>query len=319
MTSMQIIKQDLERHHPDEHWVVQGEDGAAAASGSIWWKNTPALPEGHALHGQRLGVIGHYDATQGEAAHLLLDHLCSRLKAQGCDLAIGPMDGNTWRRYRFITERGEVPPFFLEPDNPDDYPLQWQAAGFEPLAGYTSGATTDLNRTDPRLARVRERLATAGVALRPIDPDDFDAELGRIFDLSLIGFRGNFLYTPIDQDEFLAMYRAIKPYVRPELTVIAEQHTTSGKTPAGFLFAVPNLTKAVPDEMIIKTVAVLPGRAYAGLGALMVEECHKTAYRMGYRRAIHALMYDGNESRNISSHYGETIRRYTLFARRLDQ
>lgn len=309
--------QDVDRHHPDEHWVIVGEDGAAAARGSIWWADTPALPAGHDGHTQGLGVIGHYAAATDEAAGLLLDHLCARLKAQGCDLAVGPMDGSTWRRYRFITDRGGEPPFFLEPDNPDGYPGQWTSAGFEPIAGYSSGATTDLDSADPRLARVRERLAASGVTLRPIDTHDFDAELIRIFDLSLIGFRGNFLYTPIDRAEFLAMYLAIRPYVRPELTIVAEEHTGGGPIPVGFLFAVPNLVTPRPDDVIIKTVAVLPGRIYAGLGALMVEECHRTAASLGYRRAIHALMYDGNESRNISSRYGEAIRRYTLFARRL--
>ena len=36
--------------------------------------------------------------------------------------AVGPLDGSTWRRYRLVTERGVEPPFFMEPDNPDDWP-----------------------------------------------------------------------------------------------------------------------------------------------------------------------------------------------------
>jgi hypothetical protein len=44
---------------------------------------------------------------------------------------------------------------------------------------------------------------------------------------------------------------------------------------------------------------------------------HEAAHRLGYRRAIHALMHAANPSRRISGHTARTIRRYTLFARPL--
>jgi hypothetical protein len=304
---------DLERHRPDAHWALVGDDGTASAQASVWWNGTPTLPQGHRLAGRRIGVIGHYAAASDTAGSALLEHLCGELSAHGCTIAIGPMDGTTWRRYRFVTDRGAEPPFFLEPDNPPEYPGQWATAGFEPLVGYSSAATTDLLREDPRLPHVRERLAAEGVTLRPVDPARFDDDLRRIFALSLVSFSSNFLYTPISEEEFLGMYRAVQPYVRPELTGLAEH---AGRA-VGFLFAVPDWTQKTPDTVVIKTIAAQPGRMYAGLGALIAEDCQKTAAALGYRRAIHALMYDGNESRNISSHYGEPIRRYTLFAREL--
>lgn len=306
---------DIERHRPDSHWLLLDDNGHAAARGSVWWNGAPSLPERHPLAELRAGTIGHYAAVNDASGVALLNHLCAQLAGHGCSLAIGPMDGNTWRRYRFVTDRGTESPFFLEPSNKPEYPDQWRTAGFEELAGYTSGATTDLTHSDPRLNRVRARIAEAGITLRPIDPADFESELRRIFAMSLVSFQSNFLYTPISEAEFLGMYRAIEPYVRPELTIVAEEESRA----VGFLFAVPDLTHPSPDTIIIKTLAVLPGRRYAGLGALLAEECHKTAARLGYRRAIHALMYDGNESRNISNHTGETIRRYSVFSRRLTQ
>lgn len=71
------------------------------------------------------------------------------------------------------------------------------------------------------------------------------------------------------------------------------------------------------DTVIIKTVAVLPGRAYAGLGNVLVARVQAIAYALGYRRAIHALMHDSNNSRNLSDRYARSIRRYTLYARKL--
>jgi hypothetical protein len=51
---------------------------------------------------------------------------------------------------------------------------------------------------------------------------------------------------------------------------------------------------------------------------LLLAEVHEAARRLGFRRAIHALMHETNRSRNLSAHYSRTIRRYTLFARRLN-
>jgi GNAT superfamily N-acetyltransferase len=141
--------------------------------------------------------------------------------------------------------------------------------------------------------------------------------LRRIYAVSTISFQGNFLYTPIEEDAFLAQYRPIQSRVQPDLVLLAEQ---AGRC-VGYVFAIPDLAQAERGEristVIVKTLAVLPGRAYAGLGAWLLAEVHATAARLGFTRAIHALMHQTNRSRNLSAHYARTIRRYTLLARRL--
>lgn len=62
--------------------------------------------------GQKLGLIGHYAVQDAESAYRLLDHACQQLSQQGCTMAIAPIDGNTWRRYRLLSERGSEPIFF---------------------------------------------------------------------------------------------------------------------------------------------------------------------------------------------------------------
>jgi GNAT superfamily N-acetyltransferase len=105
--------------------------------------------------------------------------------------------------------------------------------------------------------------------------------------------------------------------LRPELVLLAEH---AGR-PVGYVFVVPDLLAAQRGEpvttVIVKTLAVLPGRAYAGLGAVLLAEVHAAARRLGFRRAMHALMHETNTSRNLSAHYAATIRRYALFLRRL--
>ena len=163
---------------------------------------------------------------------------------------------------------------------------------------------------------VDKRLSAAGVSIRPIRVEDFASEAQAIFQLSLESFRHNFLYTPLPEAEFLASYQKIKPYVRPEFCLLAEH---AGRL-VGFVFCVPDMLAAKRGDpvetLIVKTLAVLPDRAYAGLGGLLVERAHHAAHAAGFRRAIHALMHESNKSRNIRGHE-PMIRRYTLFAKPL--
>lgn len=295
----------------DEHlWAVDDRDRIRACC-SLWHRDTPALD------GCATGLIGHYQAVDPAAGETLLDEAVVRLEAAGVDLAIGPMDGNTWHRYRLITERGGRPAFFMEPDHPDDWPDHFQRVGFSPLAGYFSAEVNDLTVRQPKLIKLEERLLDSGVSIRCIDPDRFETELTRVHELSLRAFTNNFLYTPIDRESFLAMYGPIREKLVPELVLLAEQ---DGEL-LGYVFGVPDLLQPARgekvDTAIVKTLAIRPGRRSAGLGGLLMERCHLAAHALGMKRAIHALMHESNKSLSLSSHYGQPFRRYTLFSKRV--
>ncbi len=294
----------------DQHLVV--EDGSiVVARCALWWRNVPDMP------GEQPGLIGAYAATSAAAANLLLADACARLEARGCTLAVGPMDGSTWRSYRWITDRGNEPPFFLEPQHPLEWPGQWRDAGFAALATYHSSVVEDLGRRDEELRRASARLRAQGVSLRMLDAGRWANELARVHALSLASFARNFLYTPLPRDEFLAQYEPLRPVLLPELAWLAEH---DGEL-VGFLFALPDHLERTRGEparsVIMKTVAVARGRAYAGLGALLGERVQEAATDLGYTRAIHALMHDRNTSAVRSRRNARVIRRYTLFARRL--
>ena len=232
-------------------------------------------------------------------------------------MALGPMDGNTWRRYRLIVERGEAPVFFLEPDNPDEWPAQWMRAGFSPVATYTSAMNEDLGQEDRRTDERLVQLARDGIRIRTIDPNRIDEELRRIHRLSLAAFRRNFLYTPLGEREFVAQYHAILPFVRPDLVLLAERQDEL----LGFMFALPDVLQArrgsAVDTVILKTIAVHPSAAGSGLGSALMDVVQRAARQHGFTRAIHALIHESNTSRRISDRYACTIRRYALFARTL--
>lgn len=307
-----IATTDRRLHAPDCHLLVL-DSGSLVARGSCWWHGTAPIDGG------RLGVIGHYAASDGGSAALLLSRACSLLADAGCTMAAGPMDGNTWRRYRFIVERGSEPPFFLEPDNPDDWPAHWMASGFSPLAHYTSAVNDDLHIEDTRTADALPRLTAHGIRVRPFDPARADEELHSMYRLSTAAFSCNFLYSPLSEEEFMLQNRAVLPFVRPELVLLAERDAEL----AGFMFALPDALQARRgesiDRVILKTVAVGPAFTGMGLGGALMDLVQRAARHLGFRRAIHALIHEQNASRRLSDRYARTIRRYALFARQLDR
>ncbi|MYE68941.1 MAG: GNAT family N-acetyltransferase, partial [Gemmatimonadetes bacterium] len=296
---------------PPRHLALQDPAGRLIARCSLW------RARDHHGAPTTTGLIGHYAAADADAGNELLEHATTWHRADGCDRLIGPMDGSTWHRYRLLTERGTEPAFFLEPDNPDDWPGHFASAGFVPLATYFSALNADLTRCDPRSDQRRAELERDGITVRKIDIDRFEAELAAIHELSLVAFAGNLLYSPIRLEAFLASYAPIRPHLVPDLVLLAER----GGQLVGFIFAIPDLMEPARGEpqrtAVVKSMAVHPTCAGKGLGGLLMDDCQQAARKLGFERAIHALMHETNRSRGISARYGKTIRRYTLYGKAL--
>ena len=303
---------EIAANPPDAHRVIRGGDGAPLARCSLWWSRTPTLA------GERVGLIGHWASSGDAAARHLLAHACAELAASGCSLAVGPMDGSTWRRYRFATWSSEEPEFFLEPTNPRAWPLAWADSGFSPLADYVSTLGGDLTREEPRASEAAARLGRGGVRLRTLDMSRFDEELRRIHAVVSTSFAPSLLFTPISADAMAAQYEALRPAIVPGLVVLAEQEERL----VGFCFCLPDHAERARDgttrTAILKTLAVLPHREpLAGLGSHLVSSAHLAMHAHGFTRVIHALMHVRNPSLRISARTTQPIRRYALFARSL--
>ena len=298
-------------HRADEHLMVVEGDSQIKARCSLWWTSTPPIPN------ECLGLIGHYAADSKAAATVLITAACRRLAVKGCSQAIGPMDGNTWRPYRFITKRGREPIFFLETDNPDTWPVHFITNGFDPFKSYYASLATDLSCPQPKIQVLNERLKQEGIKFRRINLDRFEDELRRLYPLCLLSFSENFLFTPICEAEFINMYLPLRPYIHHELVLIAEYHGS----PVGLVFGIPNYLEAdrreTIDTLIIKTLAVHPAQRGIGLGSVLFARCHSAAKDLGYTRAIHPYMIEDNISRKISAHYARPIRQYHLFKKEL--
>ncbi|MEA2720749.1 MAG: hypothetical protein QOJ39_2613, partial [Candidatus Eremiobacteraeota bacterium] len=216
--------------------------GAVQAHCSLWWRAAPS----HA--GRRTGFIGAIRSRDDDALAVLLARAADRLREAGCELAAGPIDGDTAHGYRLVTWSDGTPPFALEPYSELDAVIPWQRAGFTPMETYASYRDGALAERDPRVPTLEARLRDAGVTLRELNLARLDDELAQIHALALRGFRDAPLFTPIGFDAFASLYRPLAALLDPRLSPVAER---DGRI-VGVLFALRDARAR--DTVVLKTV-----------------------------------------------------------------
>ena len=252
-------------------------------------------------------TIGDFSCKSIEAGSDLLQEAIELVRQRGRNRILGPMAGDTWHSYRFVSESDGSPPFLLEPTNKPWEPEVFLDAGFQQVGRYFS-ARLDL-AGEPAPAPPASQL----FEIETWDGKDPEKLFRQVFDLSSKAFSRNAFYKPIDEDEFLAMYLPVVPMIRKELIFFARR---PDRTLAGFLFAIPNFAEGPETRtVIIKTYASLQ----RGAGRSLIYACQSAAKSLGFERAIHALIHDDNQSAERSAAEGaEIFRRYELLGLRLD-
>ncbi len=309
--SYPLLPEQIRTQAPDLLMTLS-EGERLVARASLWWHETSVY------EGQRLGYIGHFAIREGhdDAATSLLRRCEEVLVSQGCTMAVGPLDGSTWRHYRFLTERGNEPTFFLETDNPDSWPGYFVSRGFTPLARYYSAINNDISRSQPP-ERLEAQLSKQQVTVRAIDERDITQEMKKIYAVSCDAFSKNFLYTPISESEFIDNYQQILPVIDYRLIHIAYHK----QRPVGFCFCLPDINQEKQgkrvDTVITKTIAVVPDFQGIGLGSLLMAKSMQVARGLGLSRSIIAMMHEDNHSRQLEHRLMHDFRQYTLYGKGL--
>jgi GNAT superfamily N-acetyltransferase len=257
---------------------------------------------------QPTGLVGFYECEDtAQAATVLLNAVKQYFKSAGMTVLIGPMNGSTWQKYR-LTLPSKNPPFFLDNYHKPWYHSQFEAAGFEPIAKYSSTEITVADKPYSRL-KAFEADRSQAITIRSFNRADFETDLRAIYTVSIASFQDNFLYTPLSFETFLAQYVPVKAFMNPQFVLIAEDAQAQ---PVGFVFAVDNLFDKTEKTLIAKTMAVLPSLRSKGLGTVLLEKIHQTAFNAGYTAVFHALMVEANVSSKILAEGSQPYQTYQL-------
>jgi len=262
--------------------------------------------------GAAIGLLSFVESLDdAEATRAIFDAALVWLRQQGVRRAVGPLDGDTWHRYRVNVGPFERSRFPLEPWNPPYYQRLWEGAGFVPLESYCSKWIDDVGSLLPGLQQGLERSRERGIRIRGLDRERIADELSLVHDLSSAIFRESFLYTPIEREGFLALYAGMEQLLDSELVLFAEDATGAA---VGFVFAY-----ADPAQRAVhyKTIGVLPEWRRAAAAAALSHAVYSAALRKGLPSGNHALMRVDNRSQALDQGHGEIFRRYLLYERRL--
>jgi L-amino acid N-acyltransferase YncA len=268
---------------------------------------------GHQLEGEPATCVGYFHCINDPAAaKRLIDAAAADTRALGINKMIGPLNGSTWESYRFRTS-DDPAPFFLETANPAYYNKLFLAAGFKPLKTYYSFEVKPLEPMSERIRNREQHFLNTGITFREMDPVHYEADVRKIYALSLECFKDNFLYTPYPIEAFAKKYRLLEDVFDPSMTLLAED---DGQL-VGFVFMIDDAFCTTEKRVVFKTYAVHPRQKYAGLGAVLSQRLIEQLLQNGYTSSIHALVIEGSISFNISSAHSKVYRTYQLYARNL--
>lgn len=263
--------------------------------------------EGPPWDGAPAATIGAFSCKTEAGGRDVLQQAIEHIRAKGLRQIIGPMDGDTWHSYRFVTWSDGSPAFLMEPPDAPLARAALGALGFEQISGYFSARVplAQTAQTAPPPSQAFE--------IETWDGTNPEGLFAQVFDLSCKAFAQNAFYKPIPQADFLALYMPMVPLLKRELIFFARR---PDGTLAGFLFGTPDYAQGpAPGTAIAKTYASLE----RGAGQHLLYGFHRAAQALGYREALHALMHDDNLSALRSASEGAQIcRRYGLFGLKLD-
>jgi hypothetical protein len=255
------------------------------------------------------GMVGNYECVDNaEVAKFLFDEIENSARQKGFTDLIGPMHGDTWHSYRFSLLPKK--PFLMESLHNQYYPAQWQQNGFTNWAEYQTNIEAikkDIPQTEADFY-----FADKNLTIMPFNNKKSIEDLKKIHAFCTQVFVHNFMYTPISEPDFLALYTPLLPHLKPSLIDLVLDKDKM----VGLIFAIDNLY--TPQEVIVKTIARDLSDEYKGLAHHLAAKFQHKAFKMGYETMLHAYFHVENKSSRVSSNYdGQLYQQHVLYRKEL--
>ncbi len=283
------------------------------------------------LAAKSVATVGNFESLDDEeAVSRLLTRATGWAIDEGSQVVVGPMNGDTWHRYRWNVGPFDERPYLKEPYNPPYYPDLWKKAGFEVIQGYYSQRVEDLEGArrhhQPRWARSR----ALGYRLDPMTPKSLERDLDRVYEMVRVIFSKGFLYTSISRRDFGELYEGSEVLLDGDTCFFV---VGPNGEDAAFSFCFPDYFEAVQamegkknlwaklkflanrkkHRANIKTVGVMPEHRRKGLMSAMSYQYFDAMIEKGFKEATICLIMDGNPSTAIDAGLGRELRRYELY------
>ena len=257
-------------------------------------------------------AFGNYECVDDlEVSRLMLNHVCEQAHIRNINQVIGPINGSTWNDYRFL-DKEFSPRFIFEPVQKNYYPNQLVDVGFQTIQKYASSLDTALKYDPNRLERFDQLMRQHQLIVRNIRLSDFEHELRSIGVFCNEAFSQNFLFTPIEINDFVTKYMGIKNLLSEDLMLLVEDE--KGKIMA-ILFAF--IEPQNPQWIVLKSLAKSHECPIQGMTAYLIDYLYRKVEQTNIKGCLHAYMMEGVSSYNSSvrRYKSEVIHRYSLYSK----
>jgi len=186
--------------------------------------------------------VGFFDSVEDpEVAGKLFDVALDWSKRHGAKVAVGPANFTTNDELGLLVDGFDHPATLLTLENPRYYEQLWLGAGWQQvmdLYGYlfTREATALSDRQKRSLERLRER---SNVQVRQLRMDDFQADVGRFFELYNKIWQQNWGFVPMPEAEVRHLAKQIKSFINPRWAFALEREGE----PVAVCLAVPDVNQ----------------------------------------------------------------------------
>ncbi len=262
----------------------------------------------------------------------LLDEVRTWLRRRGMTRLRGPISLSTNHECGLLVEGYGHPPRVLTPYNPPYYASLLEGAGFTKVKDLLS-YEWDLPQALPEdLAGLARTAEAKGARVRSLNPTLLHKEAQVIRSLYNHAWQENWGFVPMDEAEAAFMADRLRPFLVPDLAVIAER----ADQPVGFALSLPDYNPALRlfrgritpwgmvgflwrkrslKEMRVLAFGVLPKYRRRGIDALLIRATFDAARRRGYRRSELSWILDENAlmRRTVERLGAQIVRRYRLY------
>jgi GNAT superfamily N-acetyltransferase len=213
---------------------------------------------------ERCAWVGFFDCVDDpEVAGSLFEVALDWSRRAGADIAIGPGNFTTNDEVGLLVDGFQHPAVIMTTENPPYYQALWEGAGWEQvmdLYGYQflREHTGLSDRQRRALERLRER---SKVRVRDMRKDDFEAEVGRFFQLYNLTWRDNWGFVPMPEAEIRHLARQLRPLLNPRYTFALER---DGEV-VGVCLTLPDVNRAMVGVRSGRLLPIGWAQLYFGL------------------------------------------------------
>ena len=333
-----VDKREIDRRRNAFFENAEAEFFAARRAGEIVGRISAVRNFAHdEMHGDRVGFFGHFEASDAEAAHEVLETASRWLSERGATELRGPINLSMNYPCGLLIEGEAGPPVLLMAHNPPEYREYLESFGLEKAKDLVALRVDDDNVDGDRVERLVAWVERRGrFTLRAANFKRFREEVDVLWMLYNEIWESNWGFVPFNRPEFDGFAANLKSICRPELVRIA----MDGDRPAGLVVSLADInpairacdgrlfpfgwwkfTRTLRSVRMLRVLVLGSRREHrkAGVDALLLGSALREGRKLGFRECEAGWVLEDNHDMlsPLQSMGFRTTRRYRIFRKAL--